>query len=482
MSGATILITYNGTDISNSVEFASATFQVMANGSPGSFEFSVRDPNSSLSFTTGKEITLSVDGTLVFGGYVTQVGRTFEFPDKTVGVRKWLLRGVDYNILFDKRILRNTSNYLKQFPMTRKGRMDGDAIKYAIANYADMDGFTTEYVDNVSYYAGDATHVGAYPQQGSLLRELLEPVATRVGAVYYIDAQKRIHFQALETATNAWGFSDAANFSTTYPIHELVIVEDGSIITNDAFVWGGSQWAGSGGTVFARAQNSSSQSIYGHWQSGETHFGEEGYGIQAGVNARANTIVNGPTGADSLNQLKGLKAPQWQMSFSWWLHDVPSVPIAGNLFTIDAAAYGISKVLPLRALSISFPSLDKDGNAYVLMKGDFSLSVTDPWTLWSYIRKNGTRVVNAVVGTTDDDSTSTIYGAYGSFRSSITNVSGLTYKLPFGYIPNTLYVHVNGKVLAPGVGYTETDYVDGTFTLTATPTGVLYVTCRTLAA
>lgn len=481
MAGATAVVTYGGVDITNKVLFETASFTTNSNGAPGQFEFRVKDPTNTLNLVTGKEVTLSLNGTTVFGGYCLSLSRTFAFPDKTDGVRQWVVRGVDYNILFDKRVLRNTSDYLHQLPNPSPTVMDGTAIKNAITNYSDLTGFDLSTIEDVEYYNHDGTSKSAYPQQGSTLRELIDGPAFRAGCVYYIAADKKVHYRGLETATSLWGFSDSPNETTTYKMHDLDIVEDGSVIVNDALVWGGSQWAGTGGTVFYRAQSSSSQTTYGRWQQVETHFGEEGYGIQAGVQARATSIVSGPTGADALNQLKGLRYPQWQMSFSWWLHDIPSLPIPGTIYTITSSAFGLTKVLPLRSMTMTFPELDENGDAYVLMRGEFSLNVTDPYTLWEYVRRNNKRIITAVVSSVNDSSTSTIYGAYGAFTSP-TNVSGLIYDLPFGYIPSTLMVYDGGLALTPGTGFTETNHATGRFTLADTPTGALYVTCRTLSA
>lgn len=488
MAASTVLIRYNGADITSNVLFESAVFSTVANGGVGSFEFTVKDPSSTLSFVTGKEVTLSLDGTVVFGGYLTQVGRRFAFPDKTSGTRQWVLRGVDYNIIFDRRVLRRTNGYTRGLPLVAKTTYDGAAIRYALNNYFDLTGFTwnNTTIDDVALYTADSGKKGAYPQQGTTLRELFSGPAERTGAVFYIAADKKIHYHALEETTSSWGFSDAPNGTTTFKMRDLDMVEDGSLIVNDAMVWGGSQWAGSGGTVFARSQNSTSQGTYGRWQIGETHFGEEGYGIQAGVTARAGVIVNGPpgigVGVGGNMEQKGLKLPQWQLTFSWWLHDVPNAPIPGYVYTITNVAFNVTQVLPLRSLTITFPKLDGSGKAWVQMRGDFNISMNDQQSLWTYLRRNQKRLLTSVVGSVDDTADSTIYGAYGSFKSSITNVSGLTYQLPFGYIPGTLMVFVGGLALAPVTGFTETDNVEGTFTLTSTPTGAIHVTCRTLSA
>lgn len=479
-TGATALVTYDGNDITSNVLFESATFTTVARGEPGQFEFRVKDPGSSLSFATGKEVTFSLNGTKVFGGYIMQIGRTFAFPDKTTGSRIWVLRGTDYNILFDKRVLRNEADYLSHLPKVPATKMDGAAIKYAIEGYTDLAELYTDTIDNVDYYNNDGVTVGAYPQQGSTVRELMTDPAFKSGAVYYISADKHLHYHGLESSVALWGFSDDPDRVNTFPMHEVDVTEDGSLMVNDALIWGGSQFAGSkGGTVFSRVQSPSSISAHGRWQHAEANFGGEGFGTYAQVNARAKAIINGPGGTDIYNQQKGLMYPQWAISATWWLHDVPSLPVPGYLYTIELTGFGVTKVLPLRTMTMTFPELAPDGKAYVQMRGEFSLNVHDSYSIWSYLRSNSKKIVTAVVSSTDDDSTSTVYGAYGSF-TNITSQGGLVYKLPFGYIPNTLMVYAGGLAISPKTGFTETDNVAGTFTLASAPAGALYATCRTL--
>lgn len=482
MAGTTATVLYNGINITSSTLFESATFTSVAKGEPGSFEFRVKD--TGVTFETGNEVTFSLGGTKVFGGYVTQIGRTFAFPDKIEKI--WVLRGVDYNVLFDKRVLRNTSEYLKHLPISSDPKsMDGDVIRFAIENYTDLADFSVTTIDNVDYYNNDGVSKIAYPQQGLVVRELFEGPAFKTGSVYYISADKKIHYHALETVTSTWGFSDVPGGSMMR-MHDASIVEDGSYLVNDALVWGGSQFAGDGGTAFSRVQSPSSQSIHGRWQLAETHFNEEGYGLAAGCNARAKSIINGPggvgVGMSNQIEMKGLKNSQWQMSFSWWLHDVPSIPVPGSIFTIALTSFGITKELPLRSLTMTFPELDEQGRAYVLMRGEFAINVNDPFSLWSYLRRNTKRVLTTVTASVDDTSLTTVYGAYGSFHTKIESLGNRVYKLPFGYIPATLMVYTGGLALTPNTGFTETDNIAGTFTLASAPTGVLYATCRTLHA
>jgi hypothetical protein len=513
MSGSSaIVITYNGTNITSHVLFETARFESQINATPGEFEFTVKDESRTLSFVTGKEVTLSVDGTLIFGGYLLQVSRTFAFPVvKTttlsqVKSRYWVLRGVDYNILFDKRVLRKTSNYLSQIPSIAGSTMDGTALKAILNNYVDLDAaFTSDLteIDNITTVSGDGTSPWSYKQQGTKLRDSFEDLAQRSGAVYYIAPDKRFHWHSLESVEARWGFSDQPNKGTittsplayqgsTYGFRDVEAVEDGSVIVNDALIWGGSEFAGSsGGTVFHRTENTTSQTDHGRWQLGEVHFGEEGYGIVDGVTARANAIVNGPPGATSLGEEKGLRFSQWDITFTWFGHQVPFLSgvrnhlYPGDLVTIALNVFGLTKVLPLRRITITFPSLAPDGSSWVQFEGNFALQQSDPFTIWRFLLRNQNRIIHTTVSTTTGSSTSSVYGSIGHFTPTPTpNSSATVFDLPFGYIPGTLQVYKNGLALTPGTDYTETAHTTGGFTMATAPaTGSsLYCITRTLSS
>lgn len=300
-----IEITYDATPIQTSVIFSTVSFEAQLSAVPGTFEFEVKDPDQVFSFVTGKEVTMSTDGELMFGGYVTQVTRKFAFPvvdtvtpsSDQVKQRIWTLRGVDYNILFDKLVLRNTADYLSQLPTQADTEYDDTLIEYMFANFVDMPaGFdTTTLVGRVAQPipAVDQpdTPYFAYKQQGTKLRDQMDEFALICGAIYYFNAAKELVYRAVENSEAKWGFADVPNYrvvtasptsfqGATYGFREVDIVEDGTAIIDDAFVWGGSFFAGtSGGTVFARAQNATAIAKHGRWQASFTKFGEPLYKI-----------------------------------------------------------------------------------------------------------------------------------------------------------------------------------------------------------
>lgn len=505
-----VVIRYNGTDITDNVMFETAVFDSQLNAIPGTFTMTCRDLGQDLSFITGKEITLDIDGVRLWGGYLTQVSRAHAFPADDTSVpatyanRLWVLRGVDYNILFDKRVLRNTANYLKHPAAISGSTMDGEALRDMLDNYVDVpSGFTYDIDDIVTVKPGGGG-TWAYVQQGTKIREQFEQLCLRSAAVYYIDASKVIHYHSIETQESRWGFSDDPNYNTittspqefqdaTWGFREVEAIEDGSYITNDALVWGGSEWAGTGGTVFAREEDTTSQSTHGRWQLGEVHFGEQGFGIQSGVDARAEAIVLGPPGADAYGQQKGLRYAQWSFRFAWHDKDVPEISSVkdhlrpGQLVTINLATFGETKLLPMRVLRISFPELDADGDAYARFEGEFGLQLSDPFTLWRYILRQTPQVTagnGLVIAAVNNDSTATAYGAYyQDTPSPAANGVQTVFTIPFGYIAGTTEVYKSGLLQGRGTAYTESDPDAGEITFATAPAnGVdLWVVARTLA-
>lgn len=494
---SSVVITVDNVDITADVLFNTASFEQQFGAVPGTFSFTVRDPNRDKTFVTGVEMSLDVDGIRMFGGYVLQVTMGHMAPAADTNVlatyqlRTWNLRGSDYNIIFDKRVWRNTADYLSQIDLTgvTNGDKDGPALIELVANYSDCSDFTTTGINSNA-----ALNAFAVVQQGEKLRSTFETFSYFGGAIWYIDGNKNFVYVPFEDVEKRWGFSDQPNHGgiTTSPaeyqgstmgFRQVEAQEDGSFLVNDALIWGGSAFAGpSGGTVFSRRQDATSQSTYGRWQVGETHFGEKRYSIQAQVNARSNVIINGPPGANVYGQQKGLRYTQWQFTFVWFSSDVPLLSgtpnhlVAGDIVTIDMNTFGVSKLLPLRSLRTSFPDALPDADPadrVVQFDGTFGLQLGDPFTLWRYVLANEASAPSASASApvaVNDSSTTTVYGAIGQFTPTpATDGAQTVFTIPFGYIPGTISVYLNGLLQIPGTDFTESDNEAGEITMLFVP-------------
>lgn len=506
MTASTIVIRYNGTDITSSCIFSRTSFESLAAAQPGTCEITVKDPNQTMSFVTGKSLSLTVDGTPLWTGYLTSVTRTFAFPvvDTTtpanVDTRLWTLRGVDLNILFDKRIVHNSANHTQGLPFFDVTRYDGDLISNVLTGYLDISGDsldTSTYVDDVlkpgDPFNDGLTGTAAWPyDQGTPWRDNMSFLALFSGAVYYIDASRNLHYHAYETVDAAWGFSDVPDGTTTIGFRDLDLVEDGSVIVNDAMIWGGSEWADDGTIVFAREENATSISEHGRWQTAETHFGQAHFKLQSGVDARAAVIVNGAPGA-VVGTLpgRGLRFPQYDLSLSWFSTDVPSAQhlkcgdiVTTNLYVMGSGGSPLVLALPLRRIRMSFPTLDGGtGDAYIRFDGSMSLQLSDPKGLWTYLRstQRSRERTATLVGTATDTSTTASYGTLfsGNFNAS-PDGSTTAFSINFPYIAGTTQVYVDGLLIIPGVDYTESSPTSGQITFSSAPSAAagLWMICR----
>lgn len=520
--GSVVEIRYDGTDITNKVLYRTARFESQMAAVPGTFEFTVKDTAQTLAFVSGKEITIDLDGTRIYGGYVTQARRVFAFPaDKvinpaTVRTRQWILSGVDYNIMFDKRVLRNPSNYLEHLPFFTLDRTIGELLREEIfAKYWDTPpGFnTTTYVDDcmVPHFDingnpdPDASLTGGFKQQGTKVREQMDQFA-QYGAVYYVDPSKNVHLHEVEDTAAAWGFSDKPNKMAlpstglaTYGFREFEFIENIEGMGNDALVWGGSEWAGSGTTVFARRQNTDSIDDHLRLQVAETHFGETGFKTQAGVNARANVLISGNTTGTDINGVqRGASVPQYQIRLAWFGHDVPEQ--GGNrvhirppqvvtfiVYTMGSdASHPLVMALPCRQVRISFPLLDKNGRGHVRFDGFFGISLSDPYWLWKFLReRNRAQQATPTVATATNTTAVPSYGAVGQFfPAEDPDGSRTAFTLPQPYIGGTTQVYVNGLLQQVGVSYTESSPTTGQITLLWAPEAddEIWVICRVAAS
>jgi hypothetical protein len=522
ISASDIAIVAAGSDITNHVLYSTARFEGQLGAVPGTAEMTVKDPDQVYDFVTGDEITLDIDGVRMWGGYIVTADQIFAFPavdtstPANVKVRQWKLTCIDYNVLFDKRVLRNTSNYLSHLPFFTLDKTMGELVRDVLPGYLDVSGdgidFDT-FVDDTfvpRFDASgnpdpDATKNGSWPQQGSYWRAAMDQFA-QFGVIYYIDPSKRLHLHEVEDTAAPWGFSDVPNklplpnASATYGMREFERTKDATAMANDAFVWGGSEFAGSkGGTVFARSSNAGSITDHGRWQYAETRFGD--LRSQGEVKARANVIVSGnTTGASGGDTARGLAVEQFQARLAWFGHDVPLLSgsrshlMPGMVVTMTMYVLGVSPdplvlILPLRTVKISFPTLPATGSSpsspktYVRFDGFFGVQLSDPYWLWRFLRqlRSSTQVTPLPVSTADNDSTSVVYGAYyADVPSPAPDGSTTVFTIPFAYIDQTSTVYKNGLALLRGVEYTESSPEDGQLTIPGPLVAgtKLYVTCR----
>lgn len=497
--GSTIVILYNGTDITDSVLYEQTRFEGQVAAVPGTFELTVKDPNRTLEFITGKEISLSVDGVKLFGGYVMSVSRAYAFPADDTSVlsavrsRIWVLRGVDYNIILDKRILRNDVTFTERVPDTGTTAIfDGAVVRTYLDDWFDLpagfDHTSTARIEDTYEFTTGFT----WPTPGTTLRGTLELLA-QWGSVFYVDGDMQLHFKSVESTAAPWGLSDKPNGTTRIGFKDGEYIEDATAVVNDAFVWGGSEWANNGAVVFARRENATSISNHNRWQLAEVHLGETGFKTQTGVTARANIIVDGDASGTGSTGTKGLVNPEAQFRATWFGHDVPSnnhlkpgdvTPIDLWVFSEDGGTTPYSVDLPLRSVNVSFPALEADGSAVVQFEGFFGIQNSDPYWLWDFLKQNPRNQIFVNAASNSDTSVPPYGTMYADLASPTPNGSTTVFTIPWGYIAGTLAVYLDGYLKIPGTHYTESDPAAGEFTMNTAPPGssTLYVQARLLGA
>ena len=521
-----VQILYDATDITNSVLYEKARFESLMAAVPGSFEITVRDPDRTLSFTTGHEITLKLNGEVVFGGIIWEITKTNMFPAvETSGdviTRLWVLKGTDFNIILDKRVLHNISHYTKAIFSPGKSSYsvavitpitDGEVIRGGPARGGLNLGGLQRFFDLVGYDTTDETNIidnytwqkgFTWPTQGTRLRETMVAIATpdKVSettaiSTFYVDGAKKFHFIPEHELAVSWGFSDRPDNATTFPFREASGTESAMSVVNDALVWGGTNWTT--GTdndiVFARVQDATSIADHSRWQASDVAVGSQEATQQAQVDLRADTMVNGPPGT-LLGKNMGLGLPERTFSATWLNARVPEVLIPGHVVPITLEVFGDAPIeLPLRSLSITWPGLNEDGSrAWTQFEGKFGLLQSDPSWLWRYLQKlRPGKIIKQVTATAKNDTskppygaiyqdqpaTQTIVGEAIQVNLDLPNGSKTLFHIPFMYVGNTMHVFVSGFLQYREIQFSETSPALGTFTLFDAPSSLdqLWVTC-----
>jgi hypothetical protein len=341
-----ISIKVDDVDITRYVLIEDAMFSMQVNGTPGQFRFRVRDDAHEMVFVSGSEVTVDIDGKRKFGGYLTTPKRGFAFPVQNTAtpgsVSRFLtLEGVDYNILFRKRVVRDKDDpadvALRSWP---KGSRDDVVIRYVFDHYTDLaaDGATYDGVTHVGSPNPDKQ--GVVASGGLYFGDAMAEINRLINGVYYFDAYKDLHFVDVDTANAPVGLSDNPGVGQI-GYRNFLHVEDGSRMANDALVWGAG--LGSKNIVFARSQSASSIAAHERWQYGE--FTTQLF-RQASVDARADSVVGGTE-----QSKRGGKDDQqsWRVETFDWRFSV------GQKVTIESEVFGISDVAPIRRLTLTFP-------------------------------------------------------------------------------------------------------------------------------
>jgi hypothetical protein len=349
---STIVIKYDGTDITDDIVFSETRFTSVADGQAGTATIVIDDEHQDYdasSFITGKTLELYVDGTREWDGWVFKVTRGWPFiaSDTTIPTsvpRKWTIEGFDRNLLFTKRVLHNVSDpdNTAGFKVWPEDTMDRTAIIHSLDNYVDLTGDGLDISTGIKPVASPGPYeefqLGANAMPWSTM---FEEAAQITGAVYYIDPDRVVRYNDDLTVTAPFTISDTPTAGQV-GYREFDAILDFTEAANQAIVLGAG--LGRANIIGVKYTNSSSVGSHGLWQWGDVFHGAYKLGT---VTKRARTYVEG--------------SPSHQRG-----HDEPVPTVRCTLFTpgiragmvvlIVSSVYGYSEALPVRNIMMTFPT------------------------------------------------------------------------------------------------------------------------------
>jgi len=216
MAGLTI--TVGGNDITAYVDVRSLSIEEVGTELVASCSFEVRDHSGTVSISTKDIIDIDDDGTAIFAGEVAILEKGQE------GVAKlWKVKGQDHNILLEETVVVSESYAL--------GTADSAIIADLFTDYRSD-------IDSSTYVATLDASMEAVAFAAMTLREILDDLARRCGARYYVDYSKNLHWFSTESNNAAFGLSTSPDGSTTYGFGDFLKVEDATRIADKVLVLG----------------------------------------------------------------------------------------------------------------------------------------------------------------------------------------------------------------------------------------------------
>ncbi len=167
------------------------------------FTCTFEDPNDVVNITEGHDVIVedfADSGDRWFGGVVVSV------TEETVGVGKNLtIQCNDWKLILER------TTFSKDFD----AGFSDEAVIDEIFNEAGLTEITTTQVVEVSPNIGEMTF------RGTTLRSAIQTIATIAGAVWWVDPDKNLRYEAPATSTAAKDFSTSPNLSTTFPFYAV---------------------------------------------------------------------------------------------------------------------------------------------------------------------------------------------------------------------------------------------------------------------
>jgi hypothetical protein len=462
----------DGQSYNDYVVFSQTSFECVAFAQAGRATITLRDPEKSLDPPISKEVWLYIEGKRVYGGYIMSRRCENFFPagdglDSTVS-RKWVLEAVDYNVLLDKFVVWN-----KEFPKkpcktfkpltTDKQIIDYYTEKYSNISDSGFDHHSMVQVVGTPIPAGKATDyalskgytgAGYIVGPGATYRAMLEEVSKNLVAlsdtgddamaigwddavVYYVDAFKRLVWRTPESNGAPFAITDGGG---GVGAREVSITHDISQLKNDVFVWGLERAP----LKFKRTFSPGSVGKYGRWQYAEhlTNSFEQKV-VNAHARALANMYLNPTRTAKFTIFTPGLEP--------------------GMLVQIEMSAMGVSELMPLRSMSISFVT-----PTTVRFDCECLIETNTPWRYWMSLKRAERKgmeqpTFRSAALPSDDDERVRVMAIPGQYFNEVAplRITDNRYRTAHPFIKGSARVFVDGLALQYGVEYWDHHFDDG---------------------
>ena len=455
------------------------SFETVGAAQPGTCSISLRDPESSLVFTEGCIIQLKIDGTMYWQGYLYTKTMTYWFPYGDPE-RKWVLGGVDLNIILDKLVVYNKTK-LNRFPdgggaypggvMTCPKVDDKDPppikprgtvprgetdVVFLLNCFKDTDlalikpTIKTTLMKPIDTPFPDGC--GNTMSAGTNLRGLLENTASDVhkseqgSVIFYIDPDGYLIWDDIDEFNAPFSVSDDASIDVG--CYGLTLTRDISNIKDDVFVFAGSVSpeldSNQNYLNWAHEKNELSIGKYGRFQFSETASSNWS---QLAVTALAKKYIT----------QEG--TPACRANFTVYKPGL----FPGQKITIAATAHDVTVVLPIRRVSMSFPS--PQIVAYAI---DASADTQDPWGILLALKRPPQRGLvqprfkTIMIDPANPDLAPDQIDLFTHVEEQPKGLGGGDFQCTYGYIGNSLNVYLD-RVKATRVQSGETTY-EGEFT------------------
>lgn len=368
---STIVIKYNGTDITEDVVLRDAEFRSRTDASIGDAIFRVLDRKGGFYtkdyFKAGNEVTLDVDGVRVWGGYVYTV--SYDYPGVAWKIepatpRFFSIKCVDYNILFHRRVLWNKARpeyQMKQY--TASGGPDSDKaiIRDMVNLYLDLsgDGFQSGGSDAIDlsnvielgdiFWLANCSTTWQAASPGMKWGDGMRHIASWSGAVFYIGPANpsqthkgpTLYYHDVNTKTGPYELNDRpASDPGSAGVQSFEYIEDITQMATEALVWGAGM--GSDEMVFWRETADAAVAEYGTWQWGD--FVTTMWLLEC-IQHRAKTYVHG-----SRQNKRGHKQPKKSWKATIFTPDFQ----VGDVVDMHSYVFDIQDNVPIREITITF--------------------------------------------------------------------------------------------------------------------------------